>query len=390
MTGVQTCALPISKEISKATKNVSQKDLNPQHDKPYNTTTNQQSSLFKPLSDNPFINPSIGQNDNPFLVNNPLIMQGPTNPNNPFMNPQVPINSFGPLYTNTPTPNEDVTMTPTPANIQTSNSAEYIMAQVKSTNTVKILDQTGMKTKVVNFPLILGTNSFFIYSSHCNNNGFLYVSGGVEIVGSTISSSTMFKYDCVNNSIVRLANMNIPRHNHTMISQGSYIYVVGGLNNSTAERYDTRFNIWTKLSPLVSERQNPILFIHNNYLYAFFGKASNGRYLETIERLNISENVKNAQWEIVNYSNPDKVNVKVYGCAVSEVEGSLFFFSGVREDKPVNSIFLYDFEDKMITSNEQVVDWKESFEENVLFKIGEYFGQISDKSYNSISLQLTS
>ena len=200
----------------------------------------------------------------------------------------------------------------------------------------------------------------------------------------------MFKYDCVNNSIVRLANMNIPRHNHTMISQCSYIYVVGGLNNSTAERYDTRFNIWTKLSPLVSERQNPILFIHNNYLYAFFGKASNGRYLETIERLNISENVKNAQWEIVNYSNPDKVNVKVYGCAVSEVEGSLFFFSGVREDKPVNSIFLYDFEDKMITSNEQVVDWKESFEENVLFKIGEYFGQISDKSYNSISLQLTS
>lgn len=382
--------LNFSKEISKATKNVSQKDLNPQHDKPYNTTTNQQSSLFKPLSDNPFINPSISQNDNPFLVNNPLIMQGPTNPNNPFMNPQVPINSFGPLYTNTPTPNEDVTMTPTPANIQTSNSAEYIMAQVKSTNTVKILDQTGMKTKVVNFPLILGTNSFFIYSSHCNNNGFLYVSGGVEIVGSTISSSTMFKYDCVNNSIVRLANMNIPRHNHTMISQGSYIYVVGGLNNSTAERYDTRFNIWTKLSPLVSERQNPILFIHNNYLYAFFGKASNGRYLETIERLNISENVKNAQWEIVNYSNPDKVNVKVYGCAVSEVEGSLFFFSGVREDKPVNSIFLYDFEDKMITSNEQVVDWKESFEENVLFKIGEYFGQISDKSYNSISLQLTS
>lgn len=387
--------LNFSKEVSQAIKNVSKKEINSPKEPTYtNIQQSNQGMVYKPVLDNPFLNPNPSPKPNPsptvnpFLINNnPLTTQGPTNPNNPFMNPQVPANSFMPLYSNTPTPNDDVVMSQAPTTIiKPLESVPYIMAQVKSTNNVKILDKKGITTKVVNFPLILGTNSFFIYSTHCNLNGFLYVSGGVEIVGSSVSSSTMFKYNYENNTIVRLANMNFPRHNHTMISNGSFIYAVGGLTN-TVERYDTRFNIWSVLPTMTTERQFPILFIHQNYLYAFFGKNSKGEYLETIERLNINHPT---MWEIVTYKNPEKVNVKIYGCAVSEVEGSLFFFSGVKEDKPVDSIFTYDFEQNTILGNEQTVDWKEYFEENVLYQVGEYFGQIAEKTYNSISLQLTS
>ena len=273
-------------------------------------------------------------------------------------------------------------------NIPPSGVRPSIMTPIKQTNSVKVMLEDGtLETKQAKFPLMVGTNNFYISSAHCNLNGTLYVTGGVEIKGSTASSSTLFKFDYDSKSIIRLTNMLIPRHNHTMISSGDYLYVVGGYNNNSAERYNIKTNLWTKLPPMNSERQFPILFIQDNYLYAFFGKGSNDKYNETIERLNL--NGVNSKWENVSYSNPNRVSLKVYGCAVSEVSGTLYFFSGINDGQVVNSIFSFDLDNNTISPNDQTLDWKEYFCENKLYLVGEYYTQITEKNYSVISLQLT-
>ena len=180
--------------------------------------------------------------------------------------------------------------------------------------------------------------------------------------------------------------MQIARHNHTMAAYQNFIFAVGGYNNNSVERYDTLTNKWTKLPSMIYEREFPILCVHNDYLYAFFGKNAKG-YTETIEKLNLTN--KNAMWEKVNFSNPEMINLKVYGSAVSEVEDILFFFSGVVDGKPVNTIFSYDLTKDTFESNDQKLDWSEYFSENLLYNLGSCYSQITEKTYSVISLQLT-
>ena len=264
---------------------------------------------------------------------------------------------------------------------------EYIMTPIQNSNSIKILNVNGqLKTQPIIFPLILGATSFYQSCAHCNLDGYLYVTGGVEIKDSTASSSIVFRYDLKNNSIVRLTNMQIARHNHTMAAYQNFIFAVGGYNNNSVERYDTLTNKWTKLPSMIYEREFPILCVHNDYLYAFFGKNAKG-YTETIEKLNLTN--KNAMWEKVNFSNPEMINLKVYGSAVSEVEDILFFFSGVVDGKPVNTIFSYDLTKDTFESNDQKLDWSEYFSENLLYNLGSCYSQITEKTYSVISLQLT-
>ena len=272
----------------------------------------------------------------------------------------------------------------TPAGLQ------HIMIPIKGTKKVKIVYNVNKEeTKDIQFELFLGTNSFFSSSAHCNHKNFLFVTGGLEMRGiESSSSNSFFKYDLFINKVFRLPNMNTARHNHSMLESPNHLYAVGGARTNTAERYDFTMASWVKLPPMKFQRQFPILWIYEDYLYAFFGLDENGQYLETIERLSLS-NFSKKGWELVKYSNPQRLNLKLYGAGISEISGSLYFFGGMKEGKAVNTIFFYDFDSSEFQTDEQDLDWNEYFNETKLFLLGDYHGQICEEKYSGIFLQLS-
>ena len=98
-------------------------------------------------------------------------------------------------------------------------------------------------TLAVKFPENFGFNTFFLDCAHCNceYNKCLYVTGGIESTTEKKRSNVLLCIDITQNDelkVRKLTNMNIGRCGHTMISEGKYIYVVGGEDLNSVERYD--------------------------------------------------------------------------------------------------------------------------------------------------------
>ena len=185
--------------------------------------------------------------------------------------------------------------------------------------------------------------------------------------------------------------MNIARNGHSMISEDKYIYIIGGEDNNTVERYDIENDIWDILPSMISKRMYPILYINNGYLYAFFGKFKNGEYPCSIERLNLNNNNENIKpaWEMILFSNPKNIDVRIYGSTVLDYNGMLYFFGGNVNGINTNKIFFYNFERRIIENEEETeLTWYESFRENKLHQIGEKVVQCSDNKYFGVYITI--
>ena len=125
------------------------------------------------------------------------------------------------------------------------------------------------------------------------------------------------------------------------------------------------------------------IFLNNGYLYAFFGKYKNGDYPCTIERLNINNNNENNKpaWEMIVFSNPDNIDVRIYGSAILEYFGMLYFFSGKVNEITTDNIFYYNFEQRIILLEESKTDFRDYFRENRLYQIGQINVQCSNDKY---------
>ena len=267
---------------------------------------------------------------------------------------------------------------------------DYILYPIPQTYNIKIIRDTRDResTASVKFPENFGFNTFFLDCAHCNSilNNNLYVSGGIESTPEKKRSNVLL---CVekdlNNEfkVKKLANMNYGRCGHTMISEGKYLYIVGGEDTNSVERYDIENDIWEILPAMISKRMYPILHINNGYLYAFFGKYKNGDYPCTIERLNINNNNENNKpaWEMIVFSNPDNIDVRIYGSAILEYFGMLYFFSGKVNEITTDNIFYYNFEQRIILLEESKTDFKDYFRENRLYQIGQINVQCSNDKY---------
>ena len=102
--------------------------------------------------------------------------------------------------------------------------------------------------------------------------------------------------------ISELSPMTYPKIKHSMIGYDDKIYVVGGENSDTVERYDIKTDKWELLNPMICCRSYPNLCINEGYLYAFFGMNKDG-YTKNIERLNLT-NPEPLVWEMVFFDNP--------------------------------------------------------------------------------------
>ena len=259
---------------------------------------------------------------------------------------------------------------------QTQIELPHILAPIRQTNEIKILYlDHSTQTKKITFPVFLSPAYFLEKSAHCNYEGKLYISGGIEIKNSEIPSPSLLKYDLSNDSLIKLSNLITPRFNHTMKTHGNYIYVVGGRNNKSCERYVVSLNKWERMPDLNYEREKPMLEVHEGYLYAFFGKNGNG-HTESVERIQL--NNPTAKWEEVEIQNEDNLCLKMYGCATFLKENDLFFFGGNVNNENVVTICCLDLETMSLVSFEDNLEFKQTFTESQLYLFGNCWAQLSD------------
>ena len=153
-----------------------------------------------------------------------------------------------------------------------------------------------------------------------------------------------------------------------MISNGNYIFVIGGYNSNKCEAFNLRTLKWEAMPDLISpERQKATLAIYGDYLYAFTGHTQ-FNVLDTVERINIKTLGSN-NWENVSYSNPNKINTKFYGAGVYLVNGKLIFLAGKvglgnEESDYKSDIYLFKFDNNEFLNTEMSYNGQITFIEN--------------------------
>ena len=205
----------------------------------------------------------------------------------------------------------------------------------------------------------------------CNYEKYLYVTGGQEKqkgVGKVFLRITINAEKETKAKMVKMPSMIYPHWNHSMISNGNYIFVIGGYNSNKCEAFNLRTLKWETMPDLISpERQKATLAIYGDYLYAFMGHTQ-FNVLDSVERINI-KNLGNSNWENVAFSNPNNINTRFYGAGVYVVNGQLFFLAGKlglgnEETDFKSEIYRFKFDTNEFLNTEICYNGKISFIEN--------------------------
>jgi hypothetical protein len=213
----------------------------------------------------------------------------------------------------------------------------------------------------------------------CNYKNYLFFTGGQE---KKKGISKIFLQITINPNIenkahlIKMPSMIDSHWNHSMIANNDYIFVIGGYNSNKCEIFNLKTNKWESIASLISfERQHPTLYIFKNYLYAFMGHTQ-FNILDTVERIDI-KNIGNSVWENVNYSNPDNINTRFFGCGVYNVRGQLFFIAGKHglgndETDYKSEIYRFKFDKNEFLNSELCYNGKITFIENEFHHISEF------------------
>ena len=143
---------------------------------------------------------------------------------------------------------------------------------------------------------------FYQFSIYLNAKNNLYITGG-KTKEEQISNS-FYCYNYEQNTLTVLPNMINARCSHSMIYINNNIindelFIIGGHNNNTGERYSFKTQKWKLLPSLhTKERQVPTLINVNDYLFTIFGFV-NGKKNPYIlgEKLNL---INLDKWEPIN------------------------------------------------------------------------------------------
>jgi hypothetical protein len=247
--------------------------------------------------------------------------------------------------------------------------------------------KTMIKRQHVDFPSsLIGISTFPDNMIWVNSNGKLYMTGGL-VNGTPIPNFLV--YDVFANNISRLSDMTTARDNHSMLLHDNFIYVVGGSDTNTCEKYNLQTSAWIKLNSLQSgATQRSILLVKNNFLYAFFGILA-GEYVDHIERLNL-KNLK-SKWEYVSYKNPDNIDLKMIGSGIIEIgDSEIYMFGGKTKDEVKNTAISYDFKDNTFRKLDLALEDGTYFMESKLLRFGnDTYGQFNLNKDDILKLQIS-
>lgn len=175
-------------------------------------------------------------------------------------------------------------------------------------------------------------NQFIPSSAYCNSEGYLYITGGKENQKDIEKIFLRISVDDNNNiaevNIEKMPMMNYSHWNHSMISNKDYIFSIGGYNSNKCELFNIKTLKWEKMPDLnCNERQRTMLVIYKDYLYCFMGYTQ-FEILNSVERINITNNILTNKWENVNISNECNLNLKFYGSGIFNIRDEIFIFIG--------------------------------------------------------------
>ena len=217
----------------------------------------------------------------------------------------------------------------------------YICQPIENTNQVLIYDSINDTiTKNEINSSIFTIEKFPINCSWFNKDNVLYISGG--IIKNKICK-IFLKYDPIKKSIERLIDLPEEKINHTMIfDNNNNLYIIGGNSNSVL-KYNLDNQKWITLNlKLKNERNNPMCFIKDNFIYVFWGMNNYNNYITSIEKIDL--NSKNSF--IINED-----NIHLIFSGIIQKNENLYFIGGKNKNGFIHNAIKYNFQKNEIEFN---------------------------------------
>ena len=229
--------------------------------------------------------------------------------------------------------------------------------------------------KNIEFSPVLGIKHFLPECAWVNNNNKLYILGGIDDYSNP--SKIFLEYDPIKGIMRRLAEPNYPHSKHSLFAYNNQIFVVGG-DRLECEKYDIINNQWTPLPNLSYKQIYPVLYVHNDILFSFFGINETGRKTDDAQKLNLKNN--RGKWTRVAYKR-NGCDLNVYGCGIAKTSDNCVLFLGGMDDKGIRKDAIqFDFSDLTASKTEFMLEEKAYFKDSVLLKL-------SPKVYGNFSIE---
>ena len=219
--------------------------------------------------------------------------------------------------------------------------------------------------KIIDFQELTGINYFLPECSWVNIDNKMYIQGGNN--DEINSSKTFFVYDSIGNNFIRLNDCINEHSSHSLFASNKFIYCIGG-KSKQCERYNIETGQWQLFPNLNFIQQYPVLYIHNNYLYSFFGLNENGKEIDSIQRINLRNPKK--YWETVEYQKND-CDLKMYGCGIikSSNNNIIYFIAGKDKNGVRSKSIKFNFNNFSASQTELPFQEKGYFKDSILPKL---------------------
>ena len=239
------------------------------------------------------------------------------------------------------------------------------------------VDLNTIVHKNIEFSKVTGLNHFLEESAWVNHNNKLYILGGADDFSK--STQIFLEYDPYKNTIKRLPDSKFTHSRHSLFAYNNQIFVVGG-DRLECEKYDIINNEWSTLPNLSFKQIYPVLYVHNDILYSFFGIDENFKKTDNAQKLILKNN--RSKWTKLVYKRND-CNLCVYGCGIAKIsDNSILFLGGMDETGIRHDAIQFDFSNLTATKTNFIVEEKAYFKDSVLLKL-------SAKTYGNFSIEET-
>ena len=240
------------------------------------------------------------------------------------------------------------------------------------------VDEDSIIRKEIRFSPLHGLSHFLSECAWVNNNNKLYILGGVDDFNQ--SSKIFLEYDPIKDKIKRLPDSKFSHSRHSLFAYNNQIFVVGG-DRLECEKFDIINNEWSILPSLSFKQIYPVLYIHNDILYSFFGIDENIKKTDNIQKLNLKNN--KGKWQKVIYKK-NRCNLCVFGCGIAKINDNCVLFLGGMDDNGIrDEAIQFDFANLSAKPTEFLLEEKAYFKDSVLLRLSPNdFGNFSIEESN--------
>ena len=166
------------------------------------------------------------------------------------------------------------------------------------------------------------------FSSYCNSNNTLFISGGIDKNKNPIKDFWIINYnpdDLTNIFSIKKVEMPESKNKHSMIynEKDNSIIIVAG-NNNKCLLYNIKNEIFLELPEINNICSKPALIIKNNWLYVFDSFNRKRNYFEKLDLY------KMEKFELFYPNNYILFNNKFFGVCQSDINNNIIILGGEK------------------------------------------------------------